>query len=331
MESNLSTKTQRSSVHPAIAGILVLALILFGFGVYLAAQGKGFDVLAAGGVAVIVSLLAFPISRAADTGAIDTQIEARIAPILARFDAISAQLTLVSQQQLISDRAKQIAFRDKDREAFKRAIEEDLASQNYDAAAGLVEDMEREFGPRGEVERLKAETFRRRDDAVRRQLDAALAVVERHVEGEQWHAAFKEAERLRGVFPEQVRIETLPADIESRRQAVKRSLLTRWHEHVKAREIDPAIVVLRKLDHYVTPVEAAELEEDARMIFKEKLNNLRNEFTSAVQRHDWREAKRLADVVVSDYPNTQMAREVRDMMPTLDERLRERTAAVAGA
>lgn len=329
MEPHPTQPAKSANVGLAFAGVLVLALILFGLGVYLVAQQKGWTVLAAGSLAVIGTLLGWAIAAASSTRSVDRSLEVRLAPVLDRFDRITAQLKVMTEQQLISDRAKQIAFRQKDRDAFRRAIEEDLAQQEYDAAVALVGEMEREFGRRGEIERLKADVIGRRDEAVRRQLDGALAVVERHVEAEQWHAAFKEAERLKGVFPDQVRIETLASDIEARRQNVKQTLLARWAEHVKAHEIDQAIVVLRKLDNYLTPVEAGALEEDARMIFREKLARLRTEFTAAVQAHNWREAKRLADVVINEYPNTQMAREVRDMMPTLEERLREPAAAMA--
>ena len=302
--------------------VLLLSLALFGGGVFLAAKHQTWTLLAAGSLAVIGTLLAWPLSIACGTRTLDHSIETRLAPVTDRFDRVLTQLAVMSEQQLISDRAKQIAFRQKDRDAFRRAIGEDLATQDYDAAAALVEEMERYFGPRGEVERVKQEVFGRRDESVKRQIDGAMALVERHIEAEQWHAAFKEAERLREVFPDQVRVETLPEDIEQRRQAFKRTLLARWAEHVKAKHVDDAIHVLRKLDNYLTPVEAAALEEDARMIFKEKLGMLRSDFSAAVQSHNWREAKKLAEVVISDYPNTQMAREVREMMPTLDERLR---------
>ena len=327
MEPHSPPPAKSASVSLAISGVLVLALILFGIGVYLVAQQKGWTVLAAGSLAVIGTLLAYPISAACGSQGVERAIEARMSPVIDKFDRIISQLGVLTEQQLISDRAKQIAFRQKDRDAFRRAIEEDLAQQEYDAAVALVGEMEQEFGSRSDVERLKQDVTARRDEAVGRQLDVALGVVERHVEAEQWHAAFKETERLKTVFPDQVRVATLPGDIEARRQNVKQTLLARWSEHVRAHEIDPAIVVLRKLDNYLTPVEAGALEEDARMIFREKLARLRTEFTSAAQSHNWREAKRLADVVISEYPNTQMAREVRDMMPTLEERLREPKAA----
>lgn len=305
------------------AGVLVLALAVFGVGVYLAAKYQNWTMLGAGSIAVVGTLLAWPLASACGVKSLDRHLDARIQPVLAKFDLIVTHLQLIGEQQLISDRAKQIAFREKDRDAFRRAVLEDLSKQDYDAALSLVEAMETEFGARGEVERIRREVTTRRDESVRRQLDGALAVVDRHIEAEQWQAAFKEGERLKTIFPDQVRVQMLAGEIEHRRQAVKRQLLARWQETVNHKQIDEAITVLRKLDNYLTPVEASGLEEDARMIFKEKLAKLRVEFTSAVQSHNWRDAKRLADTIISDFPNTQMAREVRDMMPTIDERVRE--------
>ncbi len=316
-------KVKSSPYGWMFVGVLVLALALFGAGVYLAAKHQNWTLLATGSLAVIGVLLAWITVCECSTKAIDRQLETRIQPVLSKFDLIVSHLQLISEQQLISDRAKQIAFREKDRDAFRRAVMEDLSKQDYDAALALVEAMEAEFGVRGEVERLRREVTTRRDESVRRQLDSALAVVDRHIEAEQWQAAFKEGERLKTIFPDQVRVQMLAGEIEHRRQAVKRQLLSRWQETVGHKQIDEAITVLRKLDNYLTPVEASGLEEDARMIFKEKLAKLKVEFTSAVQSHGWKDAKRLADVIIGDFPNTQMAREVRDMMPTLDERLRE--------
>lgn len=302
---------------------LVLALGLFGAGVYVAATKADLILLAGGGVGVIAVLTAWAATLATSSASIDATLERRLHPLTHKLDETLSLLQLVSEQQLISDRAKAIAFRDRDREAFRRAIEEDISKGDFEAALALVAELEKEFGVKGEVARLKAEVNNRRDTSLKQQLDTAIAGVDRYVESEQWPAAIAEAQRLSTVYPDQVRIQMLPAEIEDKRQTTKRNLLVRWQETVRAKQIDDAIHVLRKLDLYLTPVEAAALEEDARMVFKEKLAMLRVDLTNAVQAHRWREAKRLAEIVMNDFPNTQMAREVRDMLPTLEERLRE--------
>ena len=232
----------------------------------------------------------------------------------------SSDLALIGEQQLISDRAKAVAFRDKDRDAFRRAITEDLLKSDYEAALALADRMEELFGTRAEAERLRAEIIEQRDAKVRLQVDGALAVVERHVEAEQWQAAVKQAERLRAMFPTQPRVQSLLADIEARRNGVKRHLLEQWHACVRAKQTDEAIVVLRKLDAYLTPVEASSIEGDARLIFKEKLNTLRDAFAASVQQHRWSDAIRVGESIIRDFPNTQMAREVRERMDDLRQR-----------
>ena len=71
--------------------------------------------------------------------------------------------------------------------------------------------------------------------------------------------------------------------------------------------------------------------EKARNLFKEKLNSLRTQFTLAVQDHNWLDAIRLGDQIGTDFPNTRAAQEVREMMPALQQRLSEGTAAPASA
>lgn len=302
---------------------LLLALAIFGVGVYIAARYGDRILLAAGCVGVIAVLTAWATTLASSAAALDAAIERRLKPVMHKLDESMSLLTLISEQQLISDRAKQIAFRDRDRDAFRRAIEEDVARGDYDAALSLVDEMEREFGVKGEGERLRNELNGHRDSTVKRQLDQAVAAVDRYIESEQWQAAVTEAQRLTELYPDQVRIQLLPSEIEQKRLETKRNLLVRWQETVRSKQIDDAIHILRKLDLYLTPVEAAALEEDARMIFKEKLAMLRVDLTNAVQSHRWREAKRLSEIVMNDFPNTQMAKEVRDLLPTLEERLRQ--------
>jgi outer membrane protein assembly factor BamD (BamD/ComL family) len=61
-------------------------------------------------------------------------------------------------------------------------------------------------------------------------------------------------------------------------------------------------------------------QESARSIFKEKMASVRQQFSTAVQEHKWSEALQLADTIISDFPNTQMAKEVNEMLPTLRAR-----------
>jgi hypothetical protein len=310
-------RTSTGTVWPLVVGFLITLLVV-AIGAYLLVVRGDWVVLSLGLISVAITL-----ASAAIVGTmtrLDEQADARHQSVRTLIDQSNAMLTLIGEQQLISDRAKAVAFRDKDRDAFRRAITEDLEKSDYEAALALADRMEELFGTKAEADRLRAEIIEQRDAAVRLQVDGAMTLVERHIEAEQWQAAAKEAERLRVIFPAQPRIQSLLSDIESRRNGVKRHLLEQWHSCVRSRQTDQAIVVLRKLDAYLTPVEASSIEEDARLIFKEKLNALRDTFAAAVQQHRWTEAIRVGESIIRDFPNTQMAREVRERMDDLRKR-----------
>jgi hypothetical protein len=69
------------------------------------------------------------------------------------------------------------------------------------------------------------------------------------------------------------------------------------------------------------------MQETARSVFKEKLNNMGKQFGQAVQEHRWVDAIRVGEAVIREFPNSRIAQEVRENMDSL----RQRAAAPAGA
>ena len=329
-QSQTSPAATGPGVNSVYVVVFLLALVILGVGVAFAMRGQGLAVLAAGCVSLVAVLITWPIAIHLTTGlASKTQsdlLSSRLETMTSRLERVGTSVAMIADQQLISDRAKQVAFREKDREAFRRAIQEDLSKQDYEAALALVDDMDREFGYKAEANRMRHEVIGRRDEAVKRQVDQAVIVVDRHVDAEQWQAAFKEADRLKSLFPNQLRVQNLSADVEARRQRVKQQLLARWTDHVRAKDPDQAITVLKKLDIYLNPTEANDLQEDARMIFKEKLGQLRSRFTTAVQNHSWKDAVVVGEQIISDFPNTTMAQEVKSAMEAMKERVAVKSA-----
>jgi len=62
------------------------------------------------------------------------------------------------------------------------------------------------------------------------------------------------------------------------------------------------------------------------MIFKEKLGQLRSRFTTAVQNHSWKDAVVVGEQIISDFPNTTMAQEVKSAMEAMKERVAVKSA-----
>ena len=304
----------------AAAAFMVVVTLLVGAG--LAITGKSYAVLAAGCAGLIALTIAYPLlktlesSRDSNVGCFDEFV----GPFNERMQQVSVLLNQISEQQLISDRTKQVAYRTRDREALRRAIHEEINNKDWEAALVLANDMENVFGYKSEAARFRKEIEAKHHEVLRREVGEGVAVVERQIRAERWQDALSEAHKVAQAHPQDEQARNLPQWVEERRAGHKRHLIESWQDAINRRDIDGSIEILRKLDPYLTPQEAEAMQEPARNLFKEKLNSLRTQFTLAVQDHNWSESIRIGEQITRDFPNTRAAQEVRDMMPVLRER-----------
>ena len=309
---------------------LALALVILGLGIYQVARtNTGWEMLAAGCLSLVAVAVTWPLALTMGAvGAAARRGEAALAERVGeRLDQIAILMNVLSDQQLLSDRAKQVAYREKDREAMRRAIQEDLLKGDWDAASALADDMEQEFGYKAEADRVREEIRNRRNEVVRRQVAEGMSVIDRCTRAEQWSAALREADRLVAQFPDYEQVRNLPVEIEARRQNHKRQLLNSWQASVDRHDIEGSIEILKQLDAYLTPAEAEGMQETCRNIFKERLNNLQRHFATSVTEHRWAEAIRAGEVIMKEYPNTRSAQEVREKIDLLRQRAANPAAA----
>jgi hypothetical protein len=301
---------------------LLLAAAIFGAGIYLAVSHQGFAMLAAGAASVVAVLVTWPLAVAMAQGrAAEARLQQELSNTLTeRLQQIAVLLNVISEQQTLSDRAKQVAFRDKDRDALRRAIKEDLARRDFEAALVLVDEMERMFGYRQEAAAFRQEINNFRQEVLRREIVSATQQIDTFCRQEKWSEALREAERLMNIYAGNEQVQKLPAEIEARRQGTKRQLLDAFNEAVARKDVDGGIEILKKLDMYLTHQEAEQLQEAARNVFKEKLNQLGAQFTLAVQDRKDAEAVRVGEIIIRDFPNSGIAREVRDILPKIRAR-----------
>lgn len=314
-------------VYPVV---FLLALGLLALGVYLAATNKGWTMAAAGALSVVATLLTWPIAVAfTDRGSVKGSVETVLTPVYERLEQFSVMLHEISEQQLLSDRAKSVAYRDKDREALRRAIQEDISRRDWEGALVLVNEMDNALGYKQEAERIREEINQKFSEHIRRQIAAGVALIDRHTSNQQWAAAFREADRLQQQFPTVEDVRALGNEIEQRRQAFKQKLLDDYNDRIAAKDTDGAIAVVRKLDFYLTTEEASGMQESVRNLFKDKINMLRDQLADAIHQSRWSDAHRIADSVVRDFPNTQLAKECREKLESLRKRAGETQAVPA--
>jgi hypothetical protein len=320
VQSQQATQEHHSSFYKwayPLAGIIALALL--GLGIALAAIGASWAVLAVGVGAIVGVLLVWPIATAlfGQDAREQARHDALVKVLEERLRQQSVALEMMAEQQLLSDRAKAIAFREKDREALRRAVEEEIGREDWEAAMLLAGEIESQFGSRREADLFREQIVQGRRRVVRQHVDQAIQEVDRHVRAEQWGQASHEADRIAALYPEDEQARQLPNEVRSRREQHKKRLLDSWHEAVGRKDTDGGIEILKQLDAYLTPGEAQSLQEAARGVFKDKLEHLRLEFTAAVQADHWQKALDLAETIISDFPNTRIAHEVGQKLEAL--------------
>lgn len=318
-------------VVAACAALTGLAAVAIGLATWLRPQSAAHIVaaapwlLAGAGVLLLGALLS-------GLGALLLKLEAnthRIHELLIEAhrsqDAHGRLLTTMRDNSLISDAAKSISHREYERDALRRAIREDILKEDWEAAYSLIEEMETRFGYRLEAYNYRKEVDEFRARAVEDKVQASVRHVQRLLQERLWDNAGAEIERLARLVPRDARVEELAASLANRREAHKKDLLERWRDAVAKKDVDFAIGLLKELDPLLTREEAADLEDAARGVFKNKLVELGVQFKAAISDKRWHDALGLGEQIRREFPNSLMAKEVGETM----EALRSKAEAAA--
>lgn len=225
----------------------------------------------------------------------------------------------------LSDQAKSLIYRDREIDALREAIHEDLIRQDYDSAESLIEGVEKRSGFADEANRLRQQLGDSRKATLEEKIDAAIGRIQQTIDRHEWDRAQREAHRVMRLFPKNPKVAALGERIESARANHKRSLLQAYAEAVRKNDVDQSIAMLKELDLYLSPQEAAALEESARGVFKARLHQLGVQFAIRVTDQQWSDAIAAGENIISEFPNSRMAQEVREKM----ELLRSRSEAAA--
>ncbi len=246
--------------------------------------------------------------------------------LLARVDRVESVLESLNENarslidlSSLSDRAKGLLYRDRELDAFREALHSDLMKQDFRSAQALIDSIEAS-GYVDQAARLREEIDNARNSTREEKIDDALQRVDEILARYDWARAQRETSRLADAFPESDKVKQLPRKIEAARNQRKRELLQLYGEAVRKNDVDEGIKLLKKLDSYLTPQEAAALRDSARGVFRAKLHNLGVQFAICVTDQRWAEAVDTGQQIMRDFPNSRMAHEVREKIDTLRNR-----------
>jgi hypothetical protein len=265
-----------------------------------------------GVVLVLVSSQAEVTNAAASAVRLETLLEAEV----------NSAKKLIDLSTL-SDDAKSLIYRDREVEAFGETFHDMVLRQDYKGAKALVDSIETKLGYASEAANLRAELETTQKATLEEKISAGVERIRQIVQDHNWARATRETQRLVRLFPDNPKIAALPEQLESAKAQHKRSLLQEYGEAVKKNDVDRGIELLKELDRYLSPQEAAALEESARGVFKAKLHNLGVQFAINVTDRQWTAAIATGNEIIREFPNTRMAHEVRQKMDQLKSKAGE--------
>lgn len=285
----------------SIAALLCILLVLNG------TSSKPFNVITGLGIVglVIVWVLFLLSLLLRRTG---------VASVEQRIESLTAMVEHLAQQNSLSDDARRVINRARERELLRRAIEEDIGREDWDAAMALVKELADRFGYRADAEEFRQRITTARAETLDRRYREAVSVLDGLIMQRRWEAALAEADKIARLFPEVSRVPTLRPRVEDARNHYKADVERRFLEATRDGDVDTAMKLLTELDAYLTESEAAPYKEVARGVIGKARDNLGAAFKLAVYNKRWVEAADLGDKIISQFPNSRMAAEVRSLI-----------------
>jgi hypothetical protein len=304
--------TQDNSKLPILYLLLLgasVVMLVLGWMVYSSSNDAW--LLGAAGVAMIVIMALFPIAKAV-TGQKDDSGSADTAKMIQLLESMN-------ERMLISDTAKRIAFRDKDRGALRDAIRDDIQKGEFEAALVLVDEMSRSYGYREEAETFRSEILVAREAESQRKLREALSVLEEMIEQKHWAEAIREATKVQRLYPDMEAARGLARKVQTDREKHKEQLIESFRGAHQRGDASESWKMLKELDLYLTEAEAVPLREMATEVINKHRESLQEIFKDSVKSKQWQQALRVGGEIIDEFSHMKMADEVRALMPSLRE------------
>ena len=220
---------------------------------------------------------------------------------------------------LLSDAAKTIAFRDNDRMQLAEAVLAKLYQHDFNATAEMIDAIAQRT-EYADLARQLTQTAQKFKDATEEgKINQIISHITKLAEQYHWAQATAATDRLLKAFPESEKAQQMSQKLRELKDKRKAKLLAEWDEAVKKKDTDYSLEILKELDQYLTPTEALALQESASSVFRTKLHNLGVQFSVEITEKKWSKAVETGRQIISDLPNSRMAREIHSKMEILKE------------
>lgn len=312
-----------------IAGLAMAVLVLatLGTAVYGIAliQGQslsvGLLVVTGSGVLLALGVLLYVLQAIAQKQA--NTLYRTYSVLLEAIDEVHRQSEhthTIAENSSLSDWAKQIVYREKDREYLGDQIRGAFVRTDWEAAQHMIDELEEKLGYTEDAGVFRKELVQAQQSTQAEKITAAIKRFDEQCETERWKQAAKELQNLIQQYPDNAEIRALPQALETRKQEFKRSLFKAYDEAVRREDPNAAYDILKKLDTYLTPNEASALKDSARSMLRARLMMMGERFHIAVDDKRFEQAIGIGQEIIDEYPNSGIAREIDELLPTLRQR-----------
>jgi hypothetical protein len=231
----------------------------------------------------------------------------------------------IAQAAKLSDTAREIAYRQDEQNQLRETILESLHKHDFDNTYAMIQNMQTQPRYKELAEELKTLADKYRDGTDQSRIRQIINHIEDLCSRYNWAAANAQVETLIKTFPDSTEAAKMPARIQELKAERKRMLLDQWDKAVKKDDVDSSIKILKEMDQYLTPKEGLALQESASYVYKTKLHNLGVQFSLAVTEKNWETALQTGKEIIRDFPNSRMAKEIRQKMDILKQKKHAKT------
>lgn len=247
--------------------------------------------------------------------------------LIRAFAQLRKRLEVMVQEGGLSEAAKRVLHRREERDLLCSAIEQDIQDEDWEAAMVLVRELAERFGYRADAEEFRARIEHARAETLDRSVSEAMSTLDKLLAERRWGEAHREAARIERLYPDSPRVDNLGAYVDQARRQFKIELERKFLTAAQRDEVDRAMELLKQLDEYLTESEAEQLREVARGVVSKARENLGARFKLLIEDKEWADAVRVGERIMTEFPNTRMAEEVREMIDALRARAGLPTAA----
>ena len=268
-------------------------------------------------IGMVITIALFPVWVAASSRQSVSVRTERSSQMKRMVDAIES----MRHEAGLSETARRVLHRREERDLLRQAIEQDIQSEEWDAAMTLVKELAERFGYRLDAEEFRARIEQARTQTLDRSVKSLIEKLDNLIADRRWDEAQAKAAKIVHLFPDSPRTDGLIERVTVSRDRYKLELERKFLKAAEREEIDLAMSLLKEMDDYLGSGEAEPFREVARGVIGKARDNLGVRFKLAIQDRAWSVALEVGERIMADFPNTRMAEEVRRLLDTIRERV----------